>query len=410
MVLRPSWFPEYSPSEQTIFDKIKYIIEEKYLSFWYSHIHTPAVESNKVLLAKSWNETSKQIFWLYGLAQWAEDLKEYSLHFDLTIPFARYILDHEGELTFPFKRYQTQPVRRWERAQRGRFREFRQSDIDTVWRWDIKDSMILYDAEILIVVASIFEDLKKEYPISKVTVHYNDRRFLSQLLDMYPQKTELYSLFDKYYKIGWEEFSKELINIVGEQEAETIQKKLKDPIKNPELLELENCLQKLNTNNLQFAFDPFITRGLDYYTGMVYETFFDDDMALGSVSSGGRYENLTTYIDPKKNFSWVGGSIWISRIVSLLLEKGNSSLDNRTTHLCVNFPDTLEDIAKIANILRNEWKYVELYPVADKLGKQFAYADKKWIPYVVIFGEEEKALRRYKIKDMKTGEEKEITL
>lgn len=410
MVLRPGWFPEYSPAEQVIFDKIKYIIEEKYLSFWYSHIYTPAVESNKVLLAKSGNETSKQIFWLYGLAQWAEDIKDYSLHFDLTIPFARYILDHEGELIFPFKRYQTQPVRRGERAQRGRFREFWQSDIDTVWRWDTKDSMLLYDAETLIAVASIFEDLRKEYSLSKVTVHYNDRRFLSQLLDKYPQKHELYSLFDKYYKIGKEQFFEELITIVWLEEAENIQKQIDNPIKNPELVELEMYVNKLNTHNLQFMFDPFITRGLDYYTGMVYETFFDDDMALGSVSSWGRYENLTTYIDSKRNFSGVGWSIWISRIVTLLLEKGSSNLTNTTTHLCVNFSETLDDIAKIADILRDQWKYVEIYPVADKLGKQFAYADKKWIPYVVILWSGEKEAGIYKVKTLLTGEETQHTL
>ena len=201
-MLLPSGFPEYSPSQQATFDRIKTIIEKNYLSFGYYHIHTPAVESNKVLLAKSGQETSKQIFWLYGLAQGGEDLKDYSLHFDLTIPFARYILDHEAEITFPFKRYQIQPVWRGERAQRGRFREFWQCDIDTVWRADSANSMVFYDAETLLVIAKIFEEIRKEYQIWKVTIHYNDRKFLAKLLDDYPNKSELYILFDKYYKIG----------------------------------------------------------------------------------------------------------------------------------------------------------------------------------------------------------------
>jgi len=170
--------------------------------------------------------------------------------------------------------------------------------------------MIFYDAETLVVIGNIFQELQREYPsIGKVTIHYNDRKFLAKLLDHYTNKSELYSLFDKYYKIGKEKFTKELINLIGESEAKKIQQQLTNPEKNPELLELETYIKKLNTNNLSLVFNPFITRGLDYYTGMVYETFFDDDMALGSISSGGRYENLTTYIDPKRNFSGVGGSI-----------------------------------------------------------------------------------------------------
>lgn len=403
----PSWFPEYNPAEQVVFDKIKSIIEKKYISFGYSHIHTPAIESNKVLLAKSWEETSKQIFGLYGLAQWWEDLKNYSLHFDLTIPFARYILDHENEITFPFKRYQIQPAWRGERSQRWRFREFWQCDIDTVWRADSKDQMLFYDAETLIVIANIFEDIRKDYLKWKaITIHYNDRKFLAKLLDHYSTKDELYSLFDKYYKIGKENFDSELINLVGENEAKKIQSQITNPDKNPELLELEEYITKLNTNNLSIVFDPFITRGLDYYTGMVYETFLNDDIALGSISSGGRYENLTTYIDPKRNFSGVGWSIWISRLMALIFENGEWSKQTTTNYLCINFSETFTDTAKIANKLRSEWNNVEIYPSPDKLGKQFWYADKKWIENVVILGEWEKSEWIYKVKNMTTGEEK----
>lgn len=402
----PSGFPEYSPTEQAVFDRVKSIIEEHYKSFGYSHIYTPAVESNKVLLAKSWQETSKQIFWLYGLAQWGDDLKDYSLHFDLTIPFARYILDHENEITFPFKRYQMQPVWRGERSQRGRFREFWQCDIDTVWRADSKDQMLFYDAETLIVIANVFEDIRKNYLKWKsISIHYNDRKFLAKLLDHYPNKSDLYSLFDKYYKIGKEKFDQELINLVGEIESNKIQKQLSNPEKNPELLELEENIKKLNTQNLKIIFDPFITRGLDYYTGMVYETFLDDDMWLWSISSGGRYENLTTYIDSKRNFSWVGWSIWISRLMALIFENGEWSKQTTTNYLCINFKETFGDICTIAQELRKENNNVEIYPSADKLGKQFTYADKKGIPYVVILGEWEKSDWTYKIKHMETGEE-----
>jgi len=411
MVFRPGWFPEYTPTEQMVFDQIRSLIEAQYTSFGYAHIYTPAVESNAVLLAKSWNDTSKQIFGLYGMAQWAEDLKEYSLHFDLTIPFARYILDHEGSLVFPFKRYQIQPVWRGERAQRGRFREFRQCDIDTVRRADTSQSMLLYDAETLLVIANVFEQLRQLYfQGMSITVHYNDRRFLAKLLDHYPQKNELYVLFDKYYKIGKEKFEQELAVLVGDKQAEFILQSIAHPEKNTELVELETLLDNMNIKKLNIVFDPFITRGLDYYTGMVYETFFDDDMALGSISSWWRYENLTTYIDPKRNFSGVGGSIGISRLVSLILEKNVCEVPVTTEYLCVNFSETFADISILAEQLRQQGKSVEIYPSADKLGKQFAYADKKWIPYVVILGEGEKAQKLYKVKDMKTGNETEIAL
>lgn len=408
---RPSGFPEYSPAEQLIFDKVNTIIQKHYESFGYAHIHTPAVESNKVLLAKSGNETSKQIFWLYGLAQGGEDLKEYSLHFDLTIPFARYILDHEGEMTFPFKRYQTQPVRRGERAQRGRFREFWQCDIDTVWRTDSKDSMVFYDAETLIVIANILEEIRTIYfPKKTITLHYNDRKFLSTLLDDLSNKDDLYALFDKYYKIGAEKFEEELHSLVGKEKAKDIMNQIQNPDKNSELIELEKHLKEMNTNNLKFVFDPFITRGLDYYTGTVYETFFDDDMALGSISSGGRYDGLTAHIDPKRSFSGVGGSIGISRLMTLIFEQETAQKQANIDYLCINFADTFGEICSLAQTLRNQGHNVEIYPVTDKLGKQFGYADKKGIPHVIILWSGELEKKIYKIKDLQTGTETEIPL
>jgi len=150
---------------------------------------------------------------------------------------------------------------------------------------------------------------------------------------------------------------------------------------------------------------------LDYYTGTVYETLFDDDIALGSISSGGRYENLTGHINPKKsNYSGVGGSIWLSRMVYLILETMKLEYTTQTEYLFVHFPETIQDILMLANLFINEGKNIEVYPSADKLGKQFTYADKKWIPHVVIFGQWEKDLKRYKIKNMKTGDEQEIAL
>lgn len=433
MVFRPGGFPEYSPAEQLVFDDIKKIIESNYSQYGFAHIQTPAVEANSVLLAKNGEDAGKQIFWLYGLAQGNEDTKDYALHFDLTVPFARYVLDHEGEITFPFKRYQVQPVRRGERSQRGRFREFRQSDIDVIWRDEWKADIwknLYYDAEMLVVIAKTLDEIIAKFLDKKpFSVHVNNRYLLAGFFSQFDEKLvpQLYNLLDKYYKIGLEVFTKELKELLSDTDAQKVLDFIQtgfdrlDPnlVDNDlyrrwyaELQEVFTGVDNLNqSKKYTIVRDPCIIRGLDYYTGTVYETFFDDDMALGSISSGWRYENLTGYINPKKShYSWVGGSIGLSRMVYLILETTKPENTTHVEYLFVNFPETMKDIAMLANIFIDEWKNIEIYPSADKLGKQFAYADKKWIPHVVILGEWEKDLKRYKIKDMKAGTETEIAL
>lgn len=431
-MLKPGGFPEYSPAEQLVFDEIKKIIEDQYQQYGYAHIQTPAVESNKVLLSKNWEETGKQIFWLYGLAQWWEDTKDYALHFDLTVPFARYVLDHEGVITFPFKRFQVQPVRRGERSQRGRFKELRQADIDVIRQdmWDSKSGKhIYYDAEMMIVISKTLDKiLQKFLPEKTFTLHINNRYLLAGVIEQFPEekRLELYGLLDRYYKITHEQFVEDVKSILGSESKKLLDfvscsiENIKEyPLENENfkrgLIEVEevfNYIAILNPENkYKLIFDPFIIRWLDYYTGNVYESFFDDDLALGSISSGGRYENLTGYINPKKsNYSWVGGSIWLSRIVYLILEKNKPENTTKTKYLLVNFQETISDTAKVMNSLLEKWEVVELYPSPDKLGKQFGYADKKWIPFVIVLWQGEKDQWIYKIKNMKTGEEEIIKL
>lgn len=184
MALRPSGFVEYSPSEQLKFDQLAQVITQSYEAFGYTHIHTPAVESNAVLLSKNGEETGKQIFGLYGLAQGAEDLKEYSLHFDLTVPFARYVLDRESTLTFPFKRYQMQPVRRGERAQKGRFREFVQCDIDVIWKKEQGDEHLFYDAEIIFTLSQTLAAILAKMEIKdRALLHISNRKLIKGFLE-----------------------------------------------------------------------------------------------------------------------------------------------------------------------------------------------------------------------------------
>lgn len=426
-MLRPGWFPEYNPAEQLVFDQVKVIIEQLYEQHGYTHIQTPAVEANSVLLSKNGEDAGKQIFWLYGLAQGAEDSKDYSLHFDLTVPFARYVLDRENELTFPFKRFQVQPVRRGERSQRGRFKELWQADVDVIWQeWEksVIGKNLYYDAEMMIVIAkTLHQIIEKFISGKKFTLHINNRYLLAGVMEQFPEEKRplIYSLLDKYYKISNEQFIKEVEELLGKESKKILDFvtcKLEDltsyKLENEnfkrgvaELQEVFWYIKALNPDNTyKLVFDPYIIRGLDYYTGTVYESFFDDDMALGSISSGWRYENLTGYINPKKSqYSWVGGSIWLSRIVFLILEKSKPELLTKTEYLFVNFKETINEIAWLMNKFLAKWKVCEIYPSPDKLGKQFGYADKKGIPLVIILGEGEKAEWIYKIKDMVAGTE-----
>lgn len=440
MVLRPGWFPEYSPAQQIVFDDIVKIIEKHYQQFWYTHIHTPAVEANSVLLSKNGEETGKQIFWLYGLAQWSEDLKEYALHFDLTVPFARYVLDRENELTFPFKRYQIQPVRRGERAQKWRYREFWQCDVDAIWKDDKKSDYAYYDAEVILDLYKAIREIILYGKFDDEPIfHINNKKIINWfLLSLFTPETKQHvsTLIDKYNKIGEDTFILSLKDLdIEDKHIDKLLQFLKFDIKHEKDLialkwfvdhdefslgidELLAVMKYLNMFNevmwwVWYKVDFKIVRGLDYYTWTVFECYLKNDMGLGSICGWWRYDNLAGYIDPKKKeYCGVGGSIGISRILGKMFE--NKALTHTqktvTEYLFVHFSETIQDILMLAWIFIDEGKNIEIYPCPDKLGKQFTYADKKWIPHVIIFGEEEKALKKYKIKNMKTGEEQEIWL
>ena len=437
--LRPSGFPEYSPSQQLIFDKLKWIIEKNYQSFWYTHIQTPAVERNSVLLSKNWEETGKQIFWLYWMAQWKDDLKEYWLHFDLTVPFARYTLDWENQLAFPFKRYQIQPVWRGERAQKWRYREFYQCDIDVIWKWEKK--YLYYDAEIIATLWKTLEDIFNSCEINDIPVfHISNKKliksFLWSITSDEEQAQKISNLIDKINKI-WEDnfratlkddlwISDEIISKIfsfinyksnSVEELDSLKSLCwVDEYQNgvEELKEVLWCLSHLKDSmwlSFEWAVDLKIIRGLDYYTGTIFEANFKSDEWLWSICWWWRYENLTWYIDPKKNdYCGVGWSIWISRILWKIFDEKESSKWTIADYLFLNFEDTFMDVINLSANFIKDWKSVEIYPESEKLWKQFWYADKKWIPYVIVYWAWEKEQWIYKIKDMKTGEEKQVEI
>ncbi len=435
--LRPSGFPEYSPGQQLIFDKLKATIEKNYQQFWYTHIHTPAVEKNEVLLSKNGEETGKQIFGLYGMAQGSEDLKDYGLHFDLTVPFARYTLDWEHQLTFPFKRYQIQPVWRGERAQKGRYREFFQCDIDVIWKRE--KSHLYYDAEI---IATLGQTLSKVVEVCELNdhavFHISNKKlikaFLASVSSDEEQAKAISNLIDKYSKIGQENFvatletdlgissetTAKILNFISFQaddleqieqisafdERELFQEgfdELKTVIHYLQQMKAAMCL------NFQRVVDLKIIRGLDYYTGTIFEAVLKNDENLGSICGGGRYENLTGYIDPKRNeYCGVGGSIGISRILGKVFEQQAKEKQTIADYLFLHFEENLEGILALAAKFAEKGQTFEIFPSAEKLGKQFAYADKKGIPFVVVYWGGEKEQGIYKLKNMQTGEEETI--
>lgn len=453
------WFPEYSPSEQKVFDKVMKIVQDSYKQLGYTHIETPAVERTDVLTAKSWQETWKQIFWLYWLAQW--DKKEYSLHFDLTVPFARYVLDWENELAFPFKRSQIQKVWRWERTQKWRFKELYQADIDVIWpafspekiNIDnimrlLNDDNIYYDAEVIFVLYTTIWRIIKYMCIDDIPqVHINNKKiitwFISYILDwispeeLYQEiQYKIFWLVDRFHKVSTQDFADSMKNIFNEYWLDFENKWkvflnfINSGVKDVDALswmkelidnklfyewmsELCDVIKTINTlwNNfgakVNYIIDFAIVRGLDYYTWTVFETFLPKEKSFWSVCSGWRYDNLTMTIDPKRNYSWVWGSIWISRFMSYVFDNKLVNLEQKTItdYLFLNFFETFDSIVKVAGSFFAQGNSIEIYPSSDKLKKQFQYADKKWIPYVVILWEWELQNWVFKIKNMKTWEE-----
>lgn len=282
------------------------MIAESFEHYGFVNIETPAVESTAVLTAKGGEAVSKQIFGLYGLAQGGDDLKKYSLHFDLTVPLARYVIDHEQEIKFPFKRYQIQKVWRGERQQKGRFKEFYQCDVDV-----IDDGLnTYYDAEVIEVlyqtVLHIFAKLDLD---KKLEVRLNNRKIIDSLFAKYGLNQEdsaaLLAILDDYYKYEKiEDYTKDVANLLGDKtdafvaDVDALKAYFAGSGNAPEsvseeaLQEAQYILEVLSNNGVFVVYDPYIVRGLDYYDGTVFETYVQEHEEIGSICSGGRYSNL----------------------------------------------------------------------------------------------------------------------
>ena len=418
-----SGFMELLPNDQILFNQMMDTIEETYQRFGFLPLDTPIIELSEVLLAKAGGETEKQI---YRFTRGDTDL---SLRFDLTVPLAKYVAKNYGNLSFPFRRYQIGKVYRGERTQKGRYREFYQCDIDIIGDGELD---LINDAELPSVIYMIFTKLG----FSNFTIKINNRKILNGLFESIGQKensVEILRIIDKIDKIGKEAVKEELekINVGKEQidkiisfieisgsNDEKIDKlkalKIENEVFNKGLEELTFVVKNMRLFGIPEAnimIDLTIARGLDYYTGTVYETFLNDYRELGSVCSGGRYENLAENYTDKK-LPGVGISIGLTRLFYKLQELNLIKAEKKSISDVLIIP-MVEDLSvpiKVANTLRSNGINTEVYLNNKKLKAKFKYADKLEIPYVIVIGEDEISKQVVKLKDMKTGEEKEISL
>ena len=418
-IIKPSTIAgvmELLPADQEVFDYIKNTIEETFKDYGFASIDTPVIEKNEILFAKGGGETEKQIFEI------ASESKDMSLRFDLTVPLARYVSEHFSDLNFPFKRYQIAKVYRGERNQKGRYKEFYQADIDIIGHNDLS---IYNDAILPFVMYKAFEKLD----LPALTFHINNRKLLNgffQSLEI-EDTTEVLRTIDKKDKIGIEKTQSLLSEIVGEDKAKEILAFIQNPEKGHDLIaslkEFDgNDLYKDGLEELAIVYDYMlafgvpeanikidlaITRGLDYYTSTVYETFINGYESIGSVCSGGRYENLANNFS-KQNLPGVGMSIGLTRLFYQLQELGLVSQmhGTRTDVLVLPMDPSLHIYAiEVLNKLKDQGLKADIYLESGKFKKKINYADKIGAKYAIIIGEEEANNKEVSIKNMESGEQ-----
>lgn len=425
-----SGFPEWLPNEKILEEKMLGIIRRTFERFGFCPLETPAVERNEVLTSKGGNE--KEIYSLTRLAGGAEDdAKDFSLHFDLTVPLARYVAQHYNDLIFPFRRYQIQKVWRGERPQDGRFREFTQCDIDIIGEENLS---LLADAEIPSIIYQIFRALE----IGDFLIRVNNRKLLSGFLlhhAISPEShNEILRSLDKVEKIGREKVERELTSELGLSEGcarevldltgltgttEEILNQLASreygevfALGVAELREVTENMEALGVPASAYKIDLGVARGLDYYTGTVYETNLTAHPGIGSVCSGGRFDNLAgNFI--KKKLPGVGISIGLTRLFSRLLAAGVVKPGAATmSDILVTVMDRayLKDYLTLATRLRGMGLRTEVYTEPKAFKKQMQFASRKGVRFVLIAGENEFKDGKVKIKNMESGEETEIAV
>lgn len=419
-----SGFMELVPGEQMKMERIKEKLRKTYSSYGFTPLDTPVIEAAEVLLAKGGGDTEKQI---YRFTKGDSDL---ALRFDLTVPLAKYVAAHYSELSFPFRRYQIGKVYRGERAQRGRFREFYQADIDIIGDGKLD---IINEAEIPAIIYDTFSALG----LKKFKIRVNNRKLLNgfyAINGMSERAGDIMRTVDKLDKIGSEKVKQLLIDDVkmlpckadnvldfmaikgtNAQVIESLERyrgmDATFDLGLDELIAVTRYLADFGVPEENFAIDLTIARGLDYYTGTVYETEMTEHPEIGSVCSGGRYDNLAEYYTDKQ-LPGVGISIGLTRLFYVLGEQGLLS-DELVSAPCdalvLPMTEDLSYAVSAAAALRAEGIRVQLYSEKKKFKAKMNYADKIGVPFAVFVGEDEIAEKLLSVKDMQTGEQNKLS-
>ena len=419
-----SGFMELLPAKQARFERMMEILRKTYASYGFAALDTPIIEDAQILLAKGGGETEKQI---YRFQKGDSDL---ALRFDLTVPLAKYVALHANELAFPFRRYQISKVYRGERAQRGRFREFYQADIDIIGDGKLD---ILNEAEIPAIIYKVF----KGFGLNRFQIRVNNRKILNgfyAMLGLSEKSGDIMRTVDKLDKIGAAKVKVILMEDCGlsGDQADEILKFIAIKGTNAEVIaalegytgrnetfDLGLSELKAVTANLSafgvpeenFAVDLTIARGLDYYTGTVYETTLLDHPEIGSVCSGGRYDNLAGYYT-EKQLPGVGISIGLTRLFYVLDEQSllNPELPSAPADaLVLPMTENVGPAIALAEVLRSAGLRVQLYGEQKKFKQKMAYANKLAVPFAVLLGEDEIAEGVCSVKNMVTGQQVKLS-
>jgi len=414
---------ELLPEDQIRFDRMVELIRESFSVYGFTPLDTPVIEAAEVLLAKGGGETEKQI---YRLTKGDSDL---ALRFDLTVPLAKYVSIHYGQLAFPFRRFQIGKVYRGERAQRGRFREFYQADIDVIGDGALA---VINEAEMPSVIYHTFQALG----LKDFVIRVNNRKVLNGLfaaMNLEDKAGAIMQTVDKLEKIGLTQTTAILVDELGVPkdsadrllELLTSSQRGQSPVgilasymgKNDlldagieELLTVARYMEAFGVPDTHFTVDLTIARGLDYYTGTVYETIIPAHPEIGSICSGGRYDNLAEYYTDKK-LPGVGISIGLTRLFYVLEEQKYLNPGFLTAPADALILPMTEDWAPaiaFATALRSMGLRTQIYGEEKKFKNKMGYADKLGIPYVVFLGEDEIAANKVTVKDMHTGEQETL--
>lgn len=418
-IVKPSILPgfmELLPKEQQIFNDIVSKITRVYEDNGCLAIDTPIIEKSEVLLAKSGGETEKQV---YSFQKGKNNL---ALRFDLTVPFARYVAQYYNDLVFPFKRYQIGKVYRGERNQKGRYREFYQCDIDVIGKGKLS---IDNDAWVISLASKAF----KAIGLTNYKFRISNRKILKGVLSelKIENVNEVMILIDKYDKIGKEVFTIELEKLIGNEKSEYLNNILDTNGSNEKILEdlynlnIENeyfieglkelkkvklMLEILGVNDDEFKINLKIIRGLDYYTGTVFETTLVGNESYGSICSGGRYDNLAEkYTD--NILPGVGISIGLTRLFFVLKEIGfidRYNIENNIDYLILPIGDTIEYCGEVLKSLGEKGYKSSIYFEEESLKKKMSYANKLGVSNVILIVEDEIKKKRVKIKNMNSGD------